>query len=209
MATDIFVREGLNSRQMAELCQKYRHEFDIKHVELVDIIGILEFRLPEIFPGFRLIIKPNDEIEDYALSDPANNRIVVRESVYDSACDGDSFCRFVLAHELGHFLLHAQKGKTLHKSAQEYERAIKKMDSVESAESQADMFAAYFLVSPQLAYNFKGAPSELALLTGAPVNVVKSVISGSKRLSFRNLTHSAPKSFAERERERLSGKETE
>lgn len=209
MATDIFVREGLNSQQMAELCQKYRDEFDIQHVELVDIVGILEFRLPEIFPGFRLIIKSNDEIVDYALSDPVNNRVVVRESVYDAACEGDTFCRFVLAHELGHFLLHSQKGKTLHKSTTGYERAISRMNSMESAENQADMFASYFLISPKFAYSLKGSPNELASRTGTPITVAKSVISGAKRISFRKLVQSAPKSFAQSERERLDHGETD
>lgn len=204
MATDIFIREGLNSQQMAELCKKYRDEFDIKHVELVDIVDLLEFRMPELYPGFRLLIKPNDEVADHAISDPLKKQIIVRESVYDSACDGDAFCRFVLAHELGHFLLHAEKGRVLHKSSDPYSSSISKMNAKESAETQADMFAAFFLIDPKLAHSLRGAADELALRTGTPIHIAKGVISGSKRFSFRNLTHSAPKSFAQRERDRKS-----
>lgn len=55
MATDIFIREGLNTRQMAEVAEKYRNEFDIIHVELVDIIGILEFKLQKLYQGSEIL----------------------------------------------------------------------------------------------------------------------------------------------------------
>ena len=187
---------------MAEVAAKYRHEFDVAHVELVDVVSILEFRLPELFPGFRLIIKPNEEVCDYAISEPQNNRIIVRESVYDSACDGDAFCRFTLAHELGHFLLHSSKGCSLHKSADKYDAAISAMNAVESAETQADMFAAHFLVQPALAFELKGDPVLLSLRAGVPLGSAKSVISAVKRQSFRSLTHQPPKTYAQSERER-------
>jgi Zn-dependent peptidase ImmA (M78 family) len=200
MATDIFVSDGLNTRQMAEFAAKYRDEFDVLHVELIDIVNIIEFKLPEIFPGFRLVIKPDKELEDFAVSEPQNLVMKIKESVYDGACEGDAFCRFTLAHELGHYLLHASKNRTLHKTSKSYSAGVRNMTSAESAEIQADMFAAHFLIVPSLAFSFKDNPVELARRAKVPLKAAKTIISASKRSSLRSLTHKRAETFAEKRR---------
>lgn len=189
MATDVFIREGLNSREMAEIAEKYRNQFDVVHVELVDIISILEFKLPELFTEFRLIIKATKDLKDFAISEPHNNRIVVREDIYDGACEGDAFCRFTLAHELGHYLLHSSKLRSLHKSPEKYDTNISNMNSLESAEKQADMFARHFLTPLRVAYKYRDNPEHLSSVTGVTLDIAKGSISLSKRIEMRDLIH--------------------
>lgn len=189
MATDVFIREGLNSRDMAEAAEKYRNQFDVVDVELVDIVAILEFKLPESFPGFKLRIKPVSSMKDFAVSEPHHNRITVREDIYDNACEGDAFCRFTLAHELGHFLLHSGNSRTLHKSPEKYEAKISNMNSIESAEKQADMFARHFLAPPRVAYKYKDSPIDLSIATGISIDIARGNISLSKRTELRDLVY--------------------
>ncbi|OCJ55614.1 hypothetical protein A6U92_03250 [Agrobacterium rubi] len=174
---------------MAEVAEKYRNQFDVVHVELVDIISIIEFKLPELFAGFRLLIKPTINFVDFAVSEPHNNCIIVREDIYDGACQGDAFCRFVLAHELGHFLLHSSKPRSLHKSPENYDTKISNMSSVESAEKQADMFARHFLAPLHLAFRHRENPEYLSEITGVSLDIAKGNISLSKRIEMRDLIY--------------------
>ncbi|WP_105419402.1 ImmA/IrrE family metallo-endopeptidase [Neorhizobium sp. T25_27] len=192
MATDIFIRNGLNSRQMAEIAQKYRHEFDVAHVELVDVIEILEFKMRELFPGFHIVIKVDAEVNGQAFSDPKNKRIVIRESIYNSACEGDAGCRFVIAHEIGHYILHASKNKTLHKTIDTYDAAIRGMNSTESAEAQADMFARHFLAPPFISYALRSDIQSLSRRTGIPLNIAKGNVTLSRRIEMRDLATTGP-----------------
>src|SRR4051812_47051740 len=93
MAKDYFTSRGLNTTQMMATALKYRNEFDMLHVELVDIVDIIEFRLIERFPEFRLVIVRDTQMKEDAFAEPLKNRITVRQSVYVAACDGDSNAR--------------------------------------------------------------------------------------------------------------------
>lgn len=159
---------------------KYRNEFDMQHVELVDIINILEFKLVERFPDFRLVIARDSEMKEDALAEPLKGRITVRKSVYIAACDGNAEARFVLAHELGHFLLHREKDVPMHKDPRGAVQSIRDMKATESVEDQADMFARHFLAPPHLAYRYRHEPQALAAATGVPLRICRGNITMSK-----------------------------
>lgn len=77
---------------------------------------------------------------DYGLTFPRKNKIVIRQDVYDSAVDGDGFGRFTIAHELGHLMLHKQEvvyARNQHGG---------KHKTYEDSEWQADKFAQELLV---------------------------------------------------------------
>ncbi|PBB68105.1 hypothetical protein CK228_13400 [Mesorhizobium sp. WSM4312] len=182
MATDIFVREGLTQPQMAKVASKYRHEFDLAHSEFVNIVEVLEFKLPLIYPRFRLVVRDKEKLNDEAVTETKNDRILVREDIYDGACEGDAYCRFVLAHELGHFLLHRETMKDLHTvSSGEYSENIKNLNAIESAEDQATIFARHFLVHPAIAFRYKEDIDILCRKTGVPRDEAATAITISKR----------------------------
>lgn len=187
MATDVFVREGLTQSEMAEIADRYRHRFEIQQTACVDIIEILEFRLPEAFPGFRLVIRSPEMLSDPAATDFANNCIVVREDIYEAAHNGDALSRFILAHELGHYLLHKGKSDVLHKTFTAYNQPIKNMNASESAESQADIFAMHLLIHPSLAFRYRSDSARLAEITGTPLSQARAAATISKRLEFFRL----------------------
>jgi hypothetical protein len=195
MATDYFTSQGLNTRKMMAEAMKYRHEFDMAYVELVDIVSILEFRLVERYPKFRLVIRTDSDMREDAMTEPHLDRITVRRSVYMAACEDDVEARFTLAHELGHFLLHREKNVQMHKDQLGANQNISGMCAIESTEDQADMFARHFLAPPHLTFEHKSAPEQLAALAGIPLRIARGNITMSKRLesyAFRNLTRLPP-----------------
>ncbi|MCW1409104.1 ImmA/IrrE family metallo-endopeptidase [Rhizobium sp. 1AS11] len=180
MANDYFTSRGLNTPKMMSVAMKYRNEFDMQHVELVDIVNIIEFKLVERFPEFRLVIARDSEMTEDALAEPVKGRITVRKSVYLAACDGDAEARLVLAHELGHFLLHREKDVPMHKDPRGAVQNIRGMTATESVEDQADMFARHFLAPPDLAYRFRNEPRRLAEAAGVPLRISKGNITMSR-----------------------------
>ncbi len=152
----------------------------MRHVELVDIVDIIEFKLVLRFPDFRLVIARDSEMEEDALAEPSKGRITVKQSVYIAACDGDTEARFVLAHELGHFLLHREKNVAMHKDRRGAVQPIRDMASTESIEDQADMFARHFLAPPHLSFRYRTAPGRLSEATGVPLRICRGNITMSK-----------------------------
>lgn len=74
-----------------------------------DIMGFLEFKMPEISPQFQLEILSTAELGDQlGLTHPDAFTIKLREDIYDNARDGDGFSRMTVAHELGHFVMHSE-----------------------------------------------------------------------------------------------------
>ncbi len=180
MARDYFTAKGLTTPQMMAEAIKYRREFDMQHVELADIVDILEFKLVARYPNFKLAIERDSEMKEDALAEPHKDRITVRESVYVAACGGDAEARLVLAHELGHFLLHREKDVPMHKDQNGAVQPIRDMKATESIEDQADMFARHFLAPPHLAYRYKDEPEALSAATGVPLRISKGNITMSK-----------------------------
>lgn len=75
--------------------------------KFLDVIDLIEHKLPIIFPNFRYEIVRDEELPDReAEFNPVEFCIRVRETVYEKAQNLDGRSRFTLAHELGHFFLH-------------------------------------------------------------------------------------------------------
>lgn len=167
---------------MAKVAIKYRHEFNLAHSEFVNIIELLEFKLPALYPGFRLVVRSKTDLAEEAVTQTKSDRILVREDIYNGACEGDAYSRFVLAHELGHFLLHKETLRDLHTDlAGEYSENVKNLNSLESAEDQATIFARHFLVPPAIAFRYKTDIDTLCRKTGVPHDEAAAAITISKR----------------------------
>jgi hypothetical protein len=191
MAKDHFTSKGLTTPQMMAEASKYRNEFQLSYVELVDIVSIIEFKLVLRFPNFRLLIKRDDEMAEDAVTEPHKDRITVRRSVYRAACENDPKARLTLAHELGHFLLHRDKDVQMHRDQRGAIQKIRGMDSTQSTEAQADMFARHFLAPPRIAFRYRDDPVALARRTSIPLETSRGNITMSKRPSAYRFRASA------------------
>lgn len=187
MAKDYHIK-GYNTPQMARVADHYKRLLGIPDAEYVDIVDILEFKLSKVYPDFRFVIKRDRDCSSDAITDFENHTISVRESVYIGASEGDPRSRMILAHELGHYLLHRGKGASLmHKTRDGAYEGLKGLDSTESTEDQADMFAQHFLVLPALAFELRGDALALSQKSKVPLHIAKTSISAAKRLSLREL----------------------
>ena len=195
MAKDYHIK-GHSTPQMARVADHYRKLLGVENVEHIDIVDLIEFELRKLHEGFRLVVKSDKDLADPAYTDFENNQIVVQESIYVHARRGDSYSRMVLAHELGHYLLHGSKGNVvMHKSRDGAYDSLKDLNSTESTEDQANMFATLFMVRPSIAFSLKESARALSEKCGVPLNIAGSAISASKRLSLRSLTQKSKERF--------------
>lgn len=125
-----------------------------------DMTAILEIELRKKLPIISILIKSDqtmDNIEAYTEFDPPT--ITLRESVYTAAAKHDGRARMTLAHELGHLLLH-KSAAPLNRAPERYKNADK-LKPFASAEYQANVFGAAFLVPDWIACDFDD-PAALA-----------------------------------------------
>lgn len=182
-----FLADGLSEETMAERTGALHHHLSTSHKTYVDIVEILEFKIPDIVPGFRLVIRRDVEMNKPAKIVIKPPRIYVKETVYDYACEGDSECRRILCHELGHLLLHVKIEGEMHISNDEYKEQFPNLNAIENTEDQADIFARHFMIAPHVAYRMRSNPKELAKKTGTPLWLAKSAITISKRQEMYSL----------------------
>lgn len=110
------------------------------------ITSFLELVLPEIDPLFQLEIVDDEELRGRSAEMiPERHTIVVKESVYDAACGDNFYARRVLAHELGHYVLHSDD-EVRFASVAPGER----LPETCNPEWQADVFAEELLVPVNL-----------------------------------------------------------
>ena len=107
----------------------------------LDVLGLLELRLPEIVEDFHFEIVEDSFLDVLALTRPDQWHMQVRQSVYDSAMADDGRHRFTLAHEVGHLFLH--QGAEAYARRASYTQTHK---AYEDSEWQADYFAAELLM---------------------------------------------------------------
>jgi IrrE N-terminal-like domain len=183
MARDLYDSDGLSIPNLVRRALDLRSVFEVADFENVDIISVIEFKLPLLIPDFRLIVLKDSEVDGNAKTTFVPPRIIVRQSIYRAAYNGDKFSRFVLAHELGHIILHSKfKNETVHSTrTNEYSENIKNLNAMESIESQASIFARSFLIHPSFAYKYKDDRIILSNRTGTPLREAASAITISKR----------------------------
>jgi hypothetical protein len=167
---------------IAEKAHELRAKLNIAEKIYVDIIDILEFRITDIVPDFRLMVRRDIELDGLAFTTTDPPRIFVRESVYDAACNGDPRSREILAHELGHLLLH--KDVTLgrmQENAEGYIEQFRKQNLSESSEKQADVFARNFLIPAYIAFAHRDDAQLLSSSTGTTTWLAAAAITVAKR----------------------------
>lgn len=179
--------ERQNEHDIARRALKFRDHLGISEKLFVDIIDILEFRVKEFIPEFKLMVRRDIEMEKTATTSEDPPRIFVRETIYDAACDGDPESRQILAHELGHLLLHHKIEGSKHKSIDGYQPSFKGMTALDSVEDQADIYARNFLVPPFLAFEHRHDTMKLSRITGVPLKTAKTAATISRRRDMHDV----------------------
>lgn len=136
-----------STEKIREAALAFRRNLDID-AAWFPLIEVIEHVLPRVFDDFTLDILTEREMRDIygagtaAMTTPATKRIELREDVYDQLHLNEGRARFTVAHELGHLFLHQSGGLARTQRAPP-------MKIYESAEWQADMFAAELLIPLQ------------------------------------------------------------
>jgi hypothetical protein len=163
MLVDYFVPR-LTGEQIERFACEARVRSDVDGVKLVDIIKVLSLTWVWTLKGTKTLSVRviDDELmgnsDARAKSDKDSAEIEVRRSIWDAAKSKDpkrrvesNRARFTLAHELGHIVLCHQKAQMSRvagvSSAMIRPRSI---PPTESAERQADTFAAAYLIGKSL-----------------------------------------------------------
>lgn len=148
--------ESKSRKDLRNLAYIFRKGLGISDKLYVPIVEIFEV-LPEIFTNFNFEILPDDNFQDgvHAETDICTGHVVVRESVYDGACDGSGRDRMTLAHEIGHYFTICHCGFKLHRS---FDHKI--VSAFNDPEWQAKCFAGELMVPYELVGNMR--PYEIA-----------------------------------------------
>lgn len=110
--SSIFYNEGfsvspMSKKQIDSITQAIREIADkygwIDSNGAVDVISLLEFG----YEKFRVI--PDHEMTGTLGLTLPTGEILLRESVYNGACDGNGRDRFTVAHELAHGVIHKEQ----------------------------------------------------------------------------------------------------
>lgn len=154
MAFNSYVAEPMSTRGIRNIVREFRKilmvEFD-EYIEVARYLDLLTF----IDPMFDYQIVDDNMLPKSVQgeTDVVNHIIRIKQSVYESACDGDEYSRMTLAHEIGHYVLVCFCGVT-------FARNTNRMGYVETfrdPEWQATVFASEFLAP---SYLIKGLEAE-------------------------------------------------
>ena len=135
-----------NRKRLRKEAYILRMRFGLDKVKKFPVMEFLELAMPQIDEEFMLVPVEDDELKGRAAETiPTEHVIRVKQSVYDAACQGSYWARTVMAHELGHYMLHGEK-TVAYAHAAPGERIPDEIN----AERQADIFAAELLAPVHL-----------------------------------------------------------
>lgn len=99
-----------NRNQIRKDTYQLRKMLNLDQTEFFPIMHVLENILPLIYPDFHIEAVEDNELPGrMAETTPEQWVIRVKQSVYTAACNGDAWARMIMAHELGHFILHSSQ----------------------------------------------------------------------------------------------------
>ncbi|MBD55350.1 ImmA/IrrE family metallo-endopeptidase [uncultured Pseudoalteromonas sp.] len=126
----------LSTATIEKSAREYRDAFQLNMKPRVNICALLEALQGADALTFE-IVEDEELAEAEATTYPNQNRILIRNSVYEDAACGDGRARFTLAHEIGHLILHKNQTPAFSRGRHQV---------YEDSEWQADTFASEFLM---------------------------------------------------------------
>lgn len=143
---DGFCVSPRNEGEIRMVAEQLRKLFGYGDFRYLDVVRILEHKMPEAFPGFRYeIVEPSELPGREAEMNPLELCIRIREPIYAKAMEGDGHCRFTIAHEIAHFFLHRTQSLAFGQKSESNNMRI-----YMNSEWQADTFARHFLAPPSM-----------------------------------------------------------
>ncbi|WP_192178906.1 ImmA/IrrE family metallo-endopeptidase [Mesorhizobium amorphae] len=182
MADEFYVGRALSASALARIADAVRAKFGVADKTWVDVIDIVELELPKIIKEYSFVVKPDKEMTTPAYTDFNPVSIVVSESVYIAACEGDDRSRMTIAHELGHVLLHSNFFNSkfnMHRSDYS-EKCIAQATGIHSSEYQAKRFAAYILAPKSISKHYSD-PKKLASDAGISITAAEIAIKDANK----------------------------
>lgn len=141
--------------KIGEVAESIRVQLGLSSHPSFPIVTVVEEILSLRFELFDFEIGTHNEMDGAeGLTCPNGNFIMIREDVYEKACEGDARARFTLAHELGHWALHSNSNMPL---ARKVSSAV--VPAYRRAEPQANQFAAELLMPRRLVQSYMDANS--------------------------------------------------
>lgn len=97
----------LSRKAIREYARYIRSQLNIEDQLFFPIVEIIESLAIDSNVDFDYEVVPDSELKtEYGTTNTAKNVIVIRQSVYDGAVNGNQRDRFTLCHEFGHWLIH-------------------------------------------------------------------------------------------------------
>ena len=93
----------LSRKDIRRMAKKFRKRLGIENVIYVDVLRILEIDMPNLFPNFDYEILTEEQLGVHGLTTPDENKIYIREDVYNGAARGEGRDRLTIMHEIFHF----------------------------------------------------------------------------------------------------------
>ena len=120
---------------------RLRDRWNIGRSFFPDLLNVLQSIFPKEYSGFKLEIVPDDQLPfAVALTDGRKNKITIGQKVADAAWRLESWALYILAEEIGHFILKQQHVRYRKHHDEKVLTSIEGLD-----ERQAKKFASIFV----------------------------------------------------------------
>lgn len=141
-----FIAEPTSRKKIRAMTSLIRKEFGLFDEKCFPVVHFFEFGLSQFDDDYNYEIASIGEMpNDYGLTYPDENKIMIREDVYDRAIEGVGRDRFTIAHEIGHYIMHRPNLIALARNHKE-----EKVPAYKNPEWQANTFAGELLAPPNI-----------------------------------------------------------
>jgi hypothetical protein len=178
--SDDYKVDGLSNAQIRNFGKRARKHLSLADAEFIEVLDLES--VPEIWTvlgpkAFRLeVVSDADLPDDSGRTTHREAHIVVqipRRTRHDALL-GHGYARFTIAHELGHGTLHLRKLLEGASMPRRHFGNVKPtwIPKFQSAEHQAMVFAAAFLINDEIALRL-GSPEDIAVKFGVSLEAAK------------------------------------
>lgn len=167
-----YIVEYRSEQRIAEIADKIRNLGHLGAKRLhIPICRFIQDELARLLGGkfrLRLYLPEEDDRKAYVSYKPLT--LNVQRGIWRSAELGDPDSEFVLAHEIGHLVLHRDFEKAFSSAGEDLTQA---MGKERSAEWQANTFADYFLCPDKHIVRFVNDPQTAAIMLNISVDLAE------------------------------------
>lgn len=161
---DYYSIEPKSRKDLRELAREIRRAVGLEDCLYFPIVEFMEQMMPKMFPNFNYEVVPDDELpkNKHAVTEIVENfgTVIIKQSVYEGACDGNGQDRMTIAHEtVGHFIPICVLGFKLYRSFE-----IEDIPAYRNPEWQAKCLAGEFMMAEHLVRDF--TPKKIAIECG-------------------------------------------